>query len=96
LNLVSGSVRNNQGAYLSGGIEQEHGDFTMSGGEVLSNSTPFTAGGIDVYGVGAVFTQTGGAISGNYAAGWAVRSGTIPPPRAGALRFFRTQAGRAP
>ena len=68
LDLVSGSVRGNVGTYLSGGIEQEYGYFTMSGGEVVNNSTDYFGGGVSVFWPGAVFTQTGGSIVSNTAA----------------------------
>jgi hypothetical protein len=67
LGLVGGSIRNNVGTLLAGGIEQEFGQMTMSGGEVYSNSTDYFGGGVVVFGPGTVFTQTGGSIAGNAA-----------------------------
>ena len=67
MEFMSGNIQNNVGTNLAGGIEQQFGNVTMSGGEIFSNSTDYFGGGVVVFGQGAVFTQTGGTIVGNTA-----------------------------
>ena len=68
---IMGNTRTSDDWASGGGVNLWHGTFTMSGGEISSNSAVGTGGGsgggVEV-GDGSVFTMSGGAITGNITA----------------------------
>jgi hypothetical protein len=63
---TSGSLENNVGQYLAGGIFQMRGQVALTGGDIIGNHSDL-GGGLVIWGPDSVFNQTGGQVSYNTA-----------------------------
>jgi hypothetical protein len=62
--INDGSVSNNTAFFGSAGGVMVHGTFNMNGGSIFGNRANYTGGGVSVHWDGAIFTKTGGIITG--------------------------------
>jgi hypothetical protein len=71
--MSGGVIKNNTARTNGGGVNIDGGEFTMTGGAIISDNNAISTalddggGGVAMTGSGGVFTMSGGAISGNTA-----------------------------